>query len=99
MAFLITAVIRADVDSWLSRYLNADLDGWVPTEVGAFQTESWPVVEREYNTLIQAAQDNSITGREASKVLKEAFAPMKQGKLMVVERVLKPVTTMAVMLK
>lgn len=99
MAFMICAIIRADVDSLLSRYLNEAQDDWVPTEEGAFQTPSWTVIEDGYGRLIKAAQDNSITGREVPEVLKKAFYPAKAGKLVIVERVIKIVTTSMVNLK
>jgi hypothetical protein len=99
MAFMIVAVIRADVDSWISRYLNKEQTGWTGFEHEAFDTHSWPIIEGIYKPLIQAAQDNAITGREVPKLLKDAFDPAKGGQLIIVERVIKKVTTHSVTLK
>lgn len=99
MAFMIAAVIRADVDSWISRYLNKEQTGWTGFEYEAFDTPSWPIIEGIYNPLIQAAQDNAITGRKVPQLLKDAFDPMKSGQLIIVERVIKRVTTHVVTLK
>lgn len=93
MAFLITAVVKTDTDTWTTNYLNEDQSAWIPTQEGAFQTESWTVIENIYNDLIQQAHKNAITGRSVSKLLQAAFAPLKEGKLVVYEQVLKEVLT------
>lgn len=99
MAFLIVAAFKTDVDSFMTKYLSEDQESWLPTEVGAFETPSWPEVERAYTRLIRSAADNSITGRPALPVVMNAFNGSKIGKIMVMERVIKSVTAQAIQLK
>lgn len=95
MAFMIAASAKATSQDV---YLNAECTGWTTKEDDAFQTESWPEIERLYKKFTDELHDHDSRRKPVSDILKQGF-PTSAGALLIVERIIKRVATRVVVLR
>ena len=95
MAFMIAACAKAASGD---HYLNAARTGWTEKEEEAFQTNSWPEIERIYKEFTDELHEHDTRRKPVSQVLKDGF-PTSAGTLLIVERIISRVATRVVVLR
>jgi mevalonate kinase len=95
MAFMIATCAK---DSSKNLYLHENRLGWTFHEEDAFQTKSWPEIERIYKNFTDELHEYDSKGKPISEVLKSGF-PTSNGTLVIVERTIKRVCARAVTLR